>query len=204
MSEKILKFGNVIVNKKEFHRAKQPISLNLVDIEKIVVSDEFKHSDKGCKYFIGYTYDNIIRPLCIVLPQMSRYIKYFDNDEKSMSFKIENDSVLVKYNEIWNKILKMLNIKLHSKPVYEEKYIKTKVKAFNEVVNIVFSDNKIPKGSIHYICIAAINIDSVIYLVYLVYLEECKDKIKKKKMVKFIDVELDLDDSDDSNDSYFE
>ena len=43
---------------------------------------------------------------------MSGYIKYFDNGGKNMTFKIENDNVLIKYNEIWNKIRKILNIKL--------------------------------------------------------------------------------------------
>ena len=93
----------------------------------------------------------------------------------------------------------MLNIKLHSKPVYDQKYIKATVKPFNEVVNTVFSDDKIPKESIHYICIAAVNIDSVSKIdknIYSqVYLEECKYKIKKK-MTRFIDIELDLNDSD--------
>ena len=41
---------------------------------------------------------------------------------------IEDDHILVKYNEIWNKIKKTLNIKFHSMPVYDEKYIKGKVK----------------------------------------------------------------------------
>ena len=48
----------------------------------------------------------MIRPLCIVLPQTRGYIKYFDNDGKKMSFKIEDDSVLTKCYEIWNKIRK--------------------------------------------------------------------------------------------------
>ena len=43
---------------------------------------------------------------------MSGYIKYFDNGGKNMTFKIENDNVLIKYNEIWNKIRKTLNIKV--------------------------------------------------------------------------------------------
>ena len=77
MSKNTLKFGNVIVNKREFHTSKQGIALNLVDTNKIVVSDKFKHSDNGFKYFIGYKEDDIIRPLCIILPQMSAYIKYF-------------------------------------------------------------------------------------------------------------------------------
>ena len=54
-----------------------------------------------------------------------------------------------------------LGIKFHSRLIYDEKYIKTKVKTFNDVVNKVFSDNEIQKERNHYICIAAINIDSV-------------------------------------------
>ena len=54
--------------------------------------------------------------------------KYFDNSRKNMSFIIEDDSVLTTYNEIWNKIKKALNIKFHSTPVFDEKYIKTKIK----------------------------------------------------------------------------
>ena len=55
----------------------------------------------------------------------------------------------------------MLNIKLHSNPVYDEKYVKAKLKTYNEVVNTIFSEDKIPKESIHSVCIAAISIDSV-------------------------------------------
>ena len=119
-------------------------------------------------------------------------------------FKNKDGNILVKHNWIWNKIKKTLKIKFHSQPVYDEKYIKAKVKTFNEVVNTNFSDDKVPKESIHYICIAAINIDSVMKIdkknYHEVYLELCKYKIKKRKMVDFIDVELDLD-SNDSNDS---
>ena len=83
MSEQTLKFDDVIVNEKKFHASKQATALNLVDKDKMVVSDKFKYSDNGSKYFIGYLDDdddNVIRPLCIILPQMSRYIKYFDDD----------------------------------------------------------------------------------------------------------------------------
>ena len=76
-----------------------------------------------------------------------------------MSFKIEDDNVLVKYNEIWDEIKMTLSIKLHSQPVYDEEYIKTKVKTFNEVIKTVFSDNEIPKERNHYTCIAAICIE---------------------------------------------
>ena len=89
MSDKKLKFGDVEVNKKEFHAYKQSIALNLLDIDKIVMSDKFKHSDKGSKYFIGYRNDDIIRLLCTILPQRSGYIIYFDNDGQNMSLKLK-------------------------------------------------------------------------------------------------------------------
>ena len=80
MSEQTLKFGDTVVNKRAFHASKQAIALNLVNTNKIVVSNKFKHSDDGFKYFIGYLHDDdVIRPLCIILPQMNGYIKYFDN-----------------------------------------------------------------------------------------------------------------------------
>ena len=91
-----------------------------------------------------------------------------------MSFKIEDDTIFLKYNEIWNKINKTLNIKFHNQPIYDEKYIKTKVKAFNDVINTVFSNDKVPKEGIHYIYIAAINIDSVM------------KRDKKKTILNFI------------------
>ena len=86
-----------------------------------------------------------------------------------MSFKIEDNKVLVKYNEIWNRIKKMLNIKIHSKPVYDKKYIKAKIKTFNKVVNIIFWNNENPNESAHYTCIVVISIGSVM-------------KIDKKKL----------------------
>ena len=69
---------------------------------------------------------------------MSGHIKYFENGGKNMSFVIKDYSVLDKYNEIWNMIIRELNIKLHSMPVYDEKYIKTKVGEFNGVIKTNF------------------------------------------------------------------
>ena len=71
MNEKTLKFNNIRVNKKEFHKSKQAIDLDLVTVDQIVVSDKFKHSDEGFKYFIGYQEGELVKPLCIILPQMS-------------------------------------------------------------------------------------------------------------------------------------
>ena len=138
MSEKILKFGDVEVNKNEYRASKQPIAWNLVNINQIVVSHKFKRSGKCFKYFIGYKDNDIIRPLYIVLPQMKECIKYFDNGGKNMSFKTGGNSVMIKYNDIWNIVKKLLSIKFYSTPVYDKKHIRTKVKTFNGVVNTKF------------------------------------------------------------------
>ena len=131
MSEKILKCNNIRLNKKEFHKSKQPIDLTSVNVDQIVISDKFSHSDNGFKYFIGYQEGEIVKPLYIILPQMSGYIKYFENGGKSMSFMVKDDNMLDKYNKIWGKIQEKLSIKFYSMAVYDEIYIKAKVREFD-------------------------------------------------------------------------
>ena len=164
MSEKTQKFDNITVNKKEFHKSKQPIKLDLINIDQVVISGKFKHSNDGFKYFVGYKEDEIVKPLCIVLPHMSGYIKYFENGGKNMPFVIKDDNVLDKYNKIWDKIKTDLNIKFHSMPVYDEKYIKAKVREFNGVIKTNFLGDEIPKESMHYICIDCVAINSVMIM----------------------------------------
>ena len=98
--KKTLKFNNIRVNKKQFYWSKQPIDLMLVNVDQVVVSDKFKHSDEGFKYFIAYQGGEIVKLLCIILPQMSEYIKYFENGGKNMSFFIKDDEVWEKYEQI--------------------------------------------------------------------------------------------------------
>ena len=92
-----------------------------VNVDQIVVSDKFKHNNEGFKYFIGYQEGEIVKPLCIILPQMSGYIKYFENGGKSMSFFIKDDEVWEIYKKIWDVIKNKLAIKFHSGPIYEQK-----------------------------------------------------------------------------------
>ena len=75
MCKKTLKFGNIRVNKKEFNKYKQKIDLDLINVGQVVVSNKFKHNDDGFKNFIGYKKDEIVKPLCIILSQMTGYIK---------------------------------------------------------------------------------------------------------------------------------
>ena len=78
------------LTKNEFNKSKQPIDLDLINVDQIVVSDKFNHSDGGFEYFIGYKEGEIVKPVCIFLPQMTGYIKYFEDEGKNMSFVIKD------------------------------------------------------------------------------------------------------------------
>ena len=181
--------------------SKQPIDLMSVNLDQIVLSDKFKHSDEGFKYFIGYQEGEIVKPLCIILPQMSGYIKYFENGGKNMSFFIKDDEVWEKYEQIWDVIKNKLGIKFHSKPIYEQKYLKAKVRKFDGVIKTNFLGNDTPKENMHYTCIACITNDSVMRMdkkTNQVYLEGKKYRIKKIQMSRFINTELKSDSESDS------
>ena len=121
MNEKTLKFSNIKINKKEFHKSKQAIDLDSVTVDKIVVSDKFRHNKEGYKYYIGYQENEIIRPLCIILPRMNGSIKYFENGGKSMFFLMKNDEVWEKYEDICDAIKNKRGIKFHSEPICKKK-----------------------------------------------------------------------------------
>ena len=76
---------------------------------------------------------------------MSGYIKYFENGGTNMSFMIKDANVLNKYNKIWGKIKQKVNIKLHSKPVYDQTYIKAKVREFDSKIKANFLGDEVPK-----------------------------------------------------------
>ena len=114
-----LKFGEIKLYKKVFHRSKQPIYLNQIEISKIAISDELKLLD-GVKNFIGYKNGETLKPLCIILPQMSGFIEYFERRKKNKSF-LADDDVILKYNKIWIKNKKLLSAEFDSQPVYDEK-----------------------------------------------------------------------------------
>ena len=101
---------------------------------------------KGFKYFIGYKDDQENRPICIFLPKMSAYRKDFD-ESKYMSFLIKDDELLEKCNEVWEKVKNRLREEFDSEPVYNEKYLKAKIKSYNEKINTNFHDNKIKECS---------------------------------------------------------
>ena len=214
MTKKTLKFNNIRVNKKKSHMAKEPIDFMSVNIDQIVVSDKFNHNNNnGSRYFIGYQEGEIVKPLCIILPQMSGYIKCFEYGSMNMSFLIkDDDEVQEKYKQIWDLIKNKLGIRFHTLPVHNKKYLKTKVKDYDSVIKTNYLDNDVPKENKHYTYIACITIDSVMRMDKKndpqVYLEECKyktKKIKKTETSRFINTELDLDSESDTksdNDSH--
>ena len=99
MSEKTLTFNNIRLNKKEFHKSKKSIDLMSIIVNQLVVPDKFKHNKESFKYFIVYQEGGIVKPLCIILTQMSGYIKYFENRGKNMSFLIKDDEMWKKYKK---------------------------------------------------------------------------------------------------------
>ena len=192
MGLKKIKFGDKEIDKKEFYSSKQAISLDSVDLDKIVVSSKWKIND-------------VIQPLCVILPQMHGYIKYFDDGGKNMTFVTDNEKVYDKYNEIWEVIRKLLKVKFAVNPVRDDKYLIAKLKMFNKINRTTFNDDNnksnIPKERSHYICIPAIDIDSVLKIDHKraypqAYLEQCKYKLKKRKIVNYIDDEIIDKDSD--------
>ena len=114
-----------------------------------------------------------------------------------MSFKIEDDEVYLKYNEIWKKIKDLLSgIRLSSDIIYNDLCIKTKARNF-KMVKTLFGNDKIPEEKIEYECIACISVDIVLKIEKKyypqVYLEQCKYKIKERKIKNLIDYDLDSD-----------
>ena len=169
--------------KEEYYSSKQAISLDSIDLSKIVVSNKWKINDTTYKYSCGYL-NNVIQPLCVILPQMSD-IKYFDDGGKNMSFATDDEEVYKKYNEIWEVVRKLLKVKLTVNPIQDDKYIRAKLRIFNGTNRTTFTNNIIPIERNNYVCIAAINIDSVLKIENKraypqAYLEQCKYKLKKR------------------------
>ena len=138
---------------------------------------------------------------------MNGYVKYFNNGGKNMTFVTDNEKVYDKYNEIWEVIRKLLKVKFTVNPVRDDKYLVAKLKIFNRINRTTFfgnnnnNNNTIPIERDHYICIPAIDIDSVLKIdnkrAYpQAYLEQCKYKLKKRKIVNYINDEIIDEDSD--------
>ena len=151
------------------------------------------------------TQHDTIQPLRVILPQMDGYIKYFDDGGKNMSFVTDDEKNYEKYNEIWEVIRNLLKTDFTVNPVRDYIYLVAKLKIFDRINKTTFNNNNyIPMERNHYICIPVIDIDSVLKIdkrAYpQAYLEQCKYKLKKTKIVNYIDDEIIYEDSDSDSD----
>ena len=72
--------------------------------------------------------------MCVILPQMSVYIKYFENGERNMSFVTDDKEVYEKYDETWNVVKRLLKLKFTASPFRDDKYILAKLKILKKKI----------------------------------------------------------------------
>ena len=164
MNGKSINFEGKKINKSAFYKSKKLFNIHDLDVNKILVSKKESYDVRNSiKYFIGYYDDDIITPLCIKLSQMIGYVKHFDSN-KTMSFKVSDNTLLRKYNDIWEKISNLMNIEFDSEPLYgdNDKYIKTKMKMYEDRMNTNFQGKEVPKENASYKCLSLVMLDSVI------------------------------------------
>ena len=158
------------------------------------------------KYLYNDNDNDVIRPICLRLPQMTGYARKFD-ENVTMSFRVNNKQLLKHYNKIWEKIEKLMRTDFESKFVYGDgdKYIKTKIKIYAGSTITSFHDKKLRKEKAPCKCLSIIMLDSIIKANKKYYsqtlLEECKYIQEKIKTENYIDDDLEKSESDsDSND----
>ena len=199
MSTKNIIFDDKKLKKSDFYKNKKIFNIDYIDVNKVLVSKKEPYGTKNkLKYFFGYNDNDVIRPLCLRLPQMTGYAKKF-NENATMSFRANNKQLLKNYNKIWEKVEKLLKIDFESKPVYgdDDKYIKTKIKIYAGSMITNFHNKKMPKEKAPCKCLSIIMLDSVIKANKKYYpqtfLEECKYVQEKIKTENYIDEDLESD-----------
>ena len=129
MESKTLCSGKTCIDNNSFHNNKSSISINEIEINRIILFDKTSYGNKGSfKHYIGYRHkDETFSPLNVKLPQLTRYAKHFNNGDKLINFLVADKELLKKYNEILDKIKILLKKEFDKKPVYNNKYISAKV-----------------------------------------------------------------------------
>ena len=157
-----------------YNKNKQIFNIDNIDVNKILVSKKGQYGKyNSFKYFIGYN-DDVIRPLCLKLSQMTGYINNFDKNKNKntimpLKVKDKDKQLLKNYNKIWKKIESLMSKDFDSKPVYrnDDKYIKTKIKTYEDSVTTNFYNKKrskkIPEQKVPRKCLSIIMLDSVLY-----------------------------------------
>ena len=212
MSEKTINFGDKIINKKDFYNNKKQFNIEDIDINKILISKPESYDKNNMrKYIIGYN-DKTIRSPQLFLPKMTGYLNIFKDCTKKMSFLSDNNEFLKRYMTIWEKISELVNKKFDSDPVYNNKYINSKIRSYNNDIKTNFrnmdgKNNKLPEKNKQYKCISLITLDYVIKINGKYYpqtlLQECVYKLINKKVENIItSINLDSSSKSDNESDY--
>ena len=167
MSGKNIIFGDKKINKNSFHKNKKLFNIYEIEVDKMLISKKKNFGKKSSfKYFFGYN-DDVIRPLCIMFPQIIGYVKHFYSN-KIVSFKGNDNRWLKKYTKVRTKVGILMDIEFDSEPADgdNDKYIKGKIKSQRDKVNTNFQDKKVPKENASCKCLSLIMLDSVISRYY--------------------------------------
>ena len=139
----MLRFGATKVTKEKFYAAKTPMKIWDVNTDNKVIS-KLVQTKTYSKYLVGYL-DKDIRPLVLVMPKTSGYVKTVkveNKNSKLMSFRIGDEKLLKKYKTNWTKIEDLKDIELNALPFYDDMYIKTKMRTYgNKVYTNVYGSN---------------------------------------------------------------
>ena len=126
MNGKKINFGDKNIKRSDFYKNKKVTKIDNFDVNKILFSKKEPYGTKNSfKYFIGYNDNDVIRPLCARLPQMTGYARKVD-ENATMSFMANDKQLLKNYNKIWEIVKKLLKIEFESKPVYGDDLINKK------------------------------------------------------------------------------
>ena len=178
MSEKTINFRDKKINKRDFYNNKKQFNIKDIDINKILISKPESYDKNN---IIGYN-DNTISSLQLFLPKTTGYLNIFKDGTRKRSFLSDNNEFLERYTAILGKISDLVNKKFNSKLVYNNKYINTKIRSYNNGImtnfrNIDNKNNKLPEKNKPYKCVSLISLDSIIKINRKYYpqtlLQEC-------------------------------
>ena len=139
MDEEILTFVDVKNEKSKFYRCKSTAVLKDVDIQKVLVSNKISSGEKYYEYFIGYMH-NDYKAVTYNASKKSAYVKGQNGQTKQMYLLIAHDDLLEKHNTVWDKVSADIKKEFDSEPVYNKKFLKTKIKPYGNEIDL-FLDN---------------------------------------------------------------
>ena len=129
----MLRFDQTKLAQEEFYGAIKTTKIWDIGANYIIIS-KLIETKNNSKYLIGYL-DEVIKPLVLILSKVSGYIKNFkDKNNQLMSLPIDDDKLLEKNKTIWTRIAEIKSIKLHTLSVYDNRYIKTKIRTHGDKV----------------------------------------------------------------------